>query len=103
MALRDSPRTSAASAAVDTGSKVDRMAAVDGPVRFRPAKKASIATTVETVTMHASQNHPDNPKPRSTPPVNSAPTPRVPAAPAITSADSSTGGIRCTTLSATRM
>jgi hypothetical protein len=103
MAVRDSPSTSAASVAVDTGSNVDRMAAVDGPVRFRPAKKASIATTVETETMQASQNHPDNPKPRSTPPVNRAPTPRVPAAPAITNVDSTTGGIRCTTRSETRM
>ena len=30
---------------VTTGSKVDRIAAVDGPVRFSPAKKASMART----------------------------------------------------------
>lgn len=88
---------------VTTGSKVDRMAAVDGPVRRSPAKKVSIAVIVETTTMHASQNHPRGANPRSTPPVTRARTARVNAAPAITSADSSTGGSRCTTVSATRM
>nr|AWS27292.1 FunU4 [Streptosporangium sp. KD35] len=101
--VRDSPRMSAASAAVTTGSKVDRMAAFDGPVRLSPAKKVSIATTVETTAMQASQSHPDTPKPRSTPPVSRARAPRVPAAPVITSADSTTGASRCTTVSATRM
>ena len=79
------------------------MAAVDGPVRLRPAKKASIATTVETTAMAASQNHPRHPKLRSTPPVTRARAPRVPAAPVITSADSATGASRCTTVSETRM
>jgi hypothetical protein len=79
------------------------MAAVDGPVRRRPAKKASIASTVDTATMHSSQNQPRGPKPRSAPPVTAARAARARAAPVITSADSSTGGRRCTTVSATRM
>jgi hypothetical protein len=101
--VRISPRASVASAVVMTGSNVDRMAVVDGPVRRRPAKKASIARTVETTAMHASQNHPGHPKLRSVPSVIDARTPMVTAAPAITSAASSTGGSRCTTVSATRM
>jgi hypothetical protein len=88
---------------VTTGSKVDTMAAVDGPVRRRPAKKARIASTVETSAMQASQNQPAGRTPRSTPPVTSARMPRVPVAPVITSAVRTTGGSRCTTGSATRM
>jgi hypothetical protein len=82
---------------VTTGSKVDRIAAVDGPVRRRPAKNASIASTVETIAMHPTQTHPAAANPRSTPPDTPARTASVPAAPVMTSAASVTGGTRWTT------
>jgi hypothetical protein len=79
------------------------MAAVDGPVRFRPTKNASIAATVDATATHSRHNQPDARESRRTPPVTTARAPKVPAAPAMTRADSTTGGSRCTTVSATRM
>jgi hypothetical protein len=54
---------------VTSGSKVDRIAAVDGPVRRRPAKDASAASTVETSAIAASQAQPAGWKAKPTPPV----------------------------------
>ena len=41
-----------------TGSKVERIAAPDGPTRRRPAKNNVIAATVETTASSASQARP---------------------------------------------
>ncbi len=87
-----------------TGSTVERIEAVVGPTRFRPAKKRLTAATVETTAIPASQPQPatvTSPGCRS--PSAAEPTVRLTAAPVQTSAESRLGRIRPAIPSLTRM
>ena len=53
-----SPRTTAASSTVNSGSTVDSVDACVGPMRARPAKNSVIAATVETSAMPATASQP---------------------------------------------
>ena len=55
---RTSPKTRNARITVTTGSAVERIAALEGPTRFRPAKNRLTATTVDTTARLSSQPHP---------------------------------------------
>ena len=74
------------------GSRVDRIAAIDGPTRRMPAKKSRTGVTVETSAIAASQPQPAPAKPVSNEPVATPAAPNVTAAPVVTSADSGSGG-----------
>ena len=78
-----------------TGSTVERIDAVVGPTRFRPAKKRLTAATVETSAMPASQPQPAMvTSPGRSSPSAAEPAVRLTAAPVHTTAERTVGLIR---------
>src|SRR3954447_10926110 len=93
--LSDSPKARKASTTVVTGSAVDRIDALVGPTRVRPAKNRLTAATDQLTAMAASQPKPVGlTAPTCRPPLTAVPTVRVAAAPVQTSALSRIGPTR---------
>jgi len=85
------------------GSSVERIAAVDGPTRRRPAKNRAIGVTVETMAMAASHSQPSLAKPVSKEPLAAQVMPNVIAAPVVIRADRGSASRSPPTRSETRM
>ena len=85
------------------GSKVDRIAASDGPTRRSPAKNAETATTVLTSAISTSHSHASPDSARSSVPVAAPVSVNVTVPPVSTSADSANGSTSSTIPSDTRM
>jgi GTP-binding protein len=98
-----SPSASAASTSVTGGSNVERIAASDGPTRCRPAKNVVTGRTVLTSAISTSHSHASAGSASRSVPFARPTAVVVSAAPAHTSAASTSGGTVRVTPSETRM
>jgi hypothetical protein len=98
------PKATKASTTVTTGSSVERIEAVDGPTRERPAKKRPTAPTVDTTAIAAIQPSPSLlSAPRSSPPPARPANVSIAAAPVHTKVLSASAPTRAATPSETKM
>ena len=87
LGLTTSPNRSAANTTVTTGSMVESMAALDAPIRCRPAKKVTPGRTVATITIAPTAPHPATEAVKCGPSISINPVDTTPADAKITVSD----------------